>query len=521
MRKRSGRVSAAWVGGAVFSLLAAFGRQIERWGRSDPPRALLLAAALFVPASLLLGRLFRIRLPEREGARPFSARRAFLFMLLCWTPSFLVHFPGSFAYDVPFQLEQTASGLYSTHHPLAHTLLLGGCVRLGRAFGNVNAGAALYTVLQMALLAGCFSLCCASLRRQAGPRAARIAAAAFALYPFHMLMAVNATKDTLFSGCFALTLALLREALTGDPGAFPPGRRAALFAVAALSVLLRNNFAWALGVYLLFLLAARRFRACALLALALSCAVGAGQIMAFALRAVPGDPREMLSWPIQQMARVSCLERERLDDGEKALIDAVLPGMAWKRYDPTVSDPVKFEFRTDRLKEAPGRYAALCLSLAKKCPGCSLDAVLALTHAYLYPYGRYGVSGAYLQTGVTEAVYSGWTEEETIRDASLFPAARRAVAWRFGAQGAMQFPVVGFFFNLGVITWCMLFFALRSFAEGRPGEGLSALLPLLLLGTFLLGPVMAGRYAYAFVSALPVMWTRARTPRERTGNDEA
>ena len=50
---------------------------------------------------------------------------------------------------MPFQLEQVFTGRYSAHHPLLHTLLLGGCVRLGQALGSINLGAALYTVLQM------------------------------------------------------------------------------------------------------------------------------------------------------------------------------------------------------------------------------------------------------------------------------------------------------------------------------------------------------------------------------------
>ena len=36
----------------------------------------------------------------------------------------------------------------------------------------------------------------------------------------------------------------------------------------------------------------------------------------------------------------------------------------------------------------------------------------------------------------------------------------------------------------------------------------TALLPVLLWGTFLLGPVMAGRYIYPFVCALPVLAAR-------------
>ena len=68
----------------------------------------------------------------------------------------------------------------------------------------------------------------------------------------------------------------------------------------------------------------------------------------------------------------------------------------------------------------------------------------------------------------------------------------------------MQVPVLGLLFNMGLINWALLFFVLRSLGKGRKGEALAGALPLLLLGTFLLGPVMAGRYIYPFVCSLPV-----------------
>ncbi|MCR4706500.1 MAG: DUF6020 family protein [Clostridiales bacterium] len=501
---------AALAGGALYALLAAFGFQAEHYGESFPLPALLAASLLFPLFALLLDRLFR-REEDRAlsvGGKPFSARRVFLLIFLCRLPAFAVLYPGSFAYDVPFQLEQIATGAYSTHHPLVHTLLLGSCVQLGRLFGNVNLGAALYTVLQVLLLSLLNALCCGSLFRQAGSRAARGAALFFALYPVHLLMAVNATKDVLFSGCFALALTLLREWLCG--GALPEKRRALLFIATAGAVLLRNNMAYALFAFLLCLLAAKRRRVAAFMACALAAGFLFSQGLAAFLHAVPGDLRETLSWPIQQLARISVREREKLTEEEKGLIDGILPQMAWKNYDPTVSDPVKFEFRTEKFKEDPGKYAKLCLGLLARCPKCSLDAVLMLTHAYLYPYRTYGVSGRYLQTGVTDVIYTGWKEEETITDESPFPALRNAIDWRFGAQGAMQIPVVGWFFNLGLLMWLTVYAVLRAFAVGKPGEGLAGLWPLLLLGSFLPGPVMAGRYAYAFFSALPVLLARVR-----------
>ena len=63
---------------------------------------------------------------------------------------------------------------------------------------------------------------------------------------------------------------------------------------------------------------------------------------------------------------------------------------------------------------------------------------------------------------------------------------------------------------MGVIVWAMLFFVLREMHAGRWGRFAVALLPVLLWGTFLLGPVMAGRYIYPFICCLPVLASRPR-----------
>ncbi len=511
MEGRGRRRCTALLGGAMFSLLAALGFQAEHAPSVSIERALLVALALTLPVAWLLGAAWRAM--ESRKAAPdtgaFSAKRAFGFILACYVPMLLITFPGSFAYDVPFQLEQVFTGRYSTHHPLLHTLLLGGCVKLGHALGNINLGAALYTLIQMTALAACFAACCASIARQSGARAARWSAAFFALYPLHMMMAVNATKDVLFSGLFALTLALSREMLHGGL----TRRRGACLALACAGmILLRNNALYAVAVWLAFLLAIGRRRAlrlacAALAAILLSTALGGA--LQRATGAGEGDLCEMLSWPIQQMARARNLHGDRLTQQEKDAIDALMPGDSWALYDETISDPVKFEFNTPELLRDPAGYAGAYLSIGRKCPQAYIDALLKHTYSFLYPYSEYGVSGYYLQMGVGDQFYD-WCDFERISSQSLAPRVLASLSWRFGARGAMQIPVVGWLFNMGVIVWAMLFFALREAYAGRWRAFAAALLPVLLWGTFLLGPVMAGRYIYPFVCALPVLASRVK-----------
>ena len=176
LRRLCGRKKAACLlGGGMYALFAAFGWQAEHNGGCNPVLALGIAAVLLLPAAEILAWLFEKSEAGKRSCdeKPFRTGRAYAFILACYVPMLLITFPGSFAYDVPYQLRQVVTGQYSTHHPLLHTLLLGGLLQLGRHLGDINIGAALYTGLQMVLLAGCFALTCASVARQCGARVGR------------------------------------------------------------------------------------------------------------------------------------------------------------------------------------------------------------------------------------------------------------------------------------------------------------------------------------------------------------
>ena len=282
LKKLHGRkLAVCLLGGAMYALFSAFGWQAEHGGVIWAGGALLVAALLVWPIAALLAVLLErgyTRALRRE--KTFHAGRAFAFILACYVPMFCVAFPGSFAYDVPYQLRQVVTGAYSTHHPLLHTLVLGGLLQLGRALGDINLGAALYTALQMALLAGCFALTCGSIARQSGARAAKRTTVFFALYPLNMVMAVNATKDVLFGGFFALTLAFLNE-MQEKPSR---GLTLKIAVCGALAVMLRNNMAYAALVWLALLTIGlrKREKSAALAVLLAGCAPAEGAAAATA-----------------------------------------------------------------------------------------------------------------------------------------------------------------------------------------------------------------------------------------------
>ena len=81
--------------------------------------------------------------------------------------------------------------------------------------------------------------------------------------------------------------------------------------------------------------------------------------------------------------------------------------------------------------------------------------------------------------------------------------------WRLTAVLALAPMTLAFAYLI-----VMLFFVFREIYWGRWKRFGAALLPVLLWGTYLLGPVMAGRYIYPFVCVLPVLAARPERKKE-------
>ncbi len=121
-------------------------------------------------------------------------------------PAFLGGFPGIFAADAPNQVGWTFSGWLTAHHPLVHTGLLCGIFTVVRNLGGSdNLAAAVYSLLQMAVMAGIFTAISRFLRKEHAPVWLQIGTVVYlCLFPFHGMMAVYTTKDTVFAGIFVL-----------------------------------------------------------------------------------------------------------------------------------------------------------------------------------------------------------------------------------------------------------------------------------------------------------------------------
>ena len=90
-----------------------------------------------------------------------------IIMLICWLPYIISFYPAILSPDPSNQIKQFFNikthynesvilldddVLITNHHPVFHTVLLGGCVKIGKMFGSDNLGLFIYSVIQISIL---------------------------------------------------------------------------------------------------------------------------------------------------------------------------------------------------------------------------------------------------------------------------------------------------------------------------------------------------------------------------------
>ena len=239
--------------GLLFGVLNAFGGLLfayDSWAMLASPATLALtllrSAGQAVPMASLLawvdaglrgGALYRpgtlddapvpaaLR-PLRRWALRHETAAYMLMLALCWSPYLIAFYPGTVCWDLGEMVAQFfGQRPMDTWHPVFLTWVIGGCVWLGRLVGSDNLGAALYTLIQTALMAFALSGVLRLMRALRLNRAARLAAAAFfALLPIWGGYAQFISKDTLYTSAlllFALCLIRLVLAREGRPSDLP------------------------------------------------------------------------------------------------------------------------------------------------------------------------------------------------------------------------------------------------------------------------------------------------------------
>jgi len=529
---------------ALFSFFMVFGRSFARYdsweGVLGSRKAALLssvqALAWFVVFFFLVSAIFRFldrctvrqrptvsgapKLQEKHPsfpARTFSAYQSLLWdkpffiafstLMIINLPYMILSYPGIFMGDTNEQMWQILPNdpSLNSHHPLAHTMLLGVFVKLGLLLHNENLGVFLFCLVQSVLfcLAESFSLGTLAKLQVNG----KIIAGFLVYYAVHPAISAYLflmSKDIYFTIFFLLFYVLLYLIFFSGR----PARKSQyfLFGVSIIGMVwFRNEGKYIVCITFLFILFRKKTRRKALagLAMGIAAALIMEKIICPALDVTPGQKSEMLSIPFQQTARYLRDAGDDVTEEEQQAIDNVLAYQELaERYDPNISDPVKGTYKKD--DSALGDYFKAWFSMFLKHPGIYLQATMNNYYQYFYPGSR--IEKLYSYEHSTECM--DWVNTD-LQTSYAYPQALDSLRTNFEAlrESVFALPVLRLLKTPAVYTWIALLLLCYSIANGC-FQGFLFCLPMVThILVMIAGPTNGyyGRYEHPMFVYLPMV----------------
>ncbi len=197
------------------------------------------------------------------------------------------------------------------------------------------------------------------------------------------------------------------------------------------------------------------------------------RLLAQATDAQQGDKREMLSVPIQQLARtmiyhggVGVLEEDddTKEEQDKKQINDFILDEAYREYRPDIADPVKGHTYTYVVRYRMGEFLKTYLHLLIRYPGDYVNAALAVNLGYYYLGDQ---SHAHINENGTEQglgyIQTRWVEAE-LADYGIYKDSRweglhQLLEAYADSNGYLYTPVLNLLMIPGIWLWIYLFLA--------------------------------------------------------------
>ncbi len=437
-------------------------------------------------------------------------------------------YPGFYNYDGGAQLVQVmyAEVPYNTHHPLLHTLIVGGIITLGYHLysADLTFGVFLYCFFQICVCAVGFGYSVRFVCRYARTKILAVLTFVFyAICPPIVMFSISTTKDTLCGVALLAAVLKLYEIyrMNREKPVIPKREWIAAAVLLTLSCLLRNNIVYAV-MAMAVLSAVFKKRAvkrqwCLFVSVIVLYGMINGGLMK-ALDATPGSVTEALSVPFQQFARLyvekgeSAFSREE----QELLYAAIEPSML-ETYDPMIADSIKYAFwrHLGALTENKWEYLSFWARKGIQYPRIYLDSFLDNTYQAWYPGTLLKDKKGYRYFDITD-----WQEEY---GTPYFPWLYDFYRSIYLDASYRRYPVIRLFFSIGAMLWAALITWFYGLWKKDGTICWTLLLVLLVCFTFFGGPVSDLRYYlilfYLFPVCLAFLLSPSCTPDERIGTE--
>ncbi len=418
-----------------------------------------------------------------------------------------VFWPGVVNDDVMVQIGMAVDGnINSAHHPVAHTLFLGTCVKIGVAvFGSDSVGVAVAAMVQILAQSALFSAVVSYLSRLNLPVYWRLGVFLYyGFFPAFSRYASTLVKDVWLAMWVLVFVLIVFDIVKNRADFFKKPLCVAMLFVSVFGLILAKNT----GIYLVILTALMlliflkgvRVHALAMLVVAIcfNFILTGPVYSAFGIQG--SSVREMLSVPMLQIGRTVLVAGDDIPEEEQLIINEILPYDDLPvLYDYMISDPIKSTMNEEVFLENPGRYIAMWARLGMQYPSSYVWAFFEHTHGYWYP----DISGG---------LYMVWTYNTyTLVDGDVVMVQgientplQQALVDNIGVE--RNLPGIGMLYNPSFNFWILAFLCTYILYKKR----YTALIPYSILFivwlTCITSPLFGEfRYAYPAIICVPVM----------------
>lgn len=435
-----------------------------------------------------------------------------VFLLICgiiillWIPVLLAYYPGIFDYDVHTQLSYVEKNSYSTHHPLIHTAILGFFYNIGIMIGNNNIGVLLYTVIQLIILASIISYAIMYLwKKGINKKILYVIVAFYAIFPLNSIMSISITKDVYFSGLvLAFFIAMLK--LRDEGWNFNLKNYTFFVCTTVLMLLFRTNASYALIISIIGIvfLGVRKYKNI-LIAIILSLILF--YLAEFGLEikynAYTKNEKDMLSIPLQQLARVGSIYRDDITEEE---IKEIRYYVSPQKYNQYLSDPIKNSTDISKIRKDYKAFFSTWFKYLQKFPTVYIESFLYntkgfwdindITHSEIYGINVEKRTG-YLLTGTKEGYGVTHISYNNFLD-MLYEKL-------FTENNYQKIPIVSLLFSPATYMWIYLIYLMFAIYKKDKNSIMVDLFFGGMFVTFLVGPTCLIRYVYPLVICAPIL----------------
>lgn len=475
-----------------------------------------------------------IKLPVTpSGAVKYVDVLTCCFMLLCWLPVLLAVYPGFFVYDAQEEWLQVASRNFTTHHPLVHVLMLGGIVcAVHKITDSYNLGIACYMIVQMVIVSSCFTWLLIFMRRRKVAKGVRIVSLLyFAFFPVIVMFTLCSAKDTLFTSALLMLVVSLIDLGSDGAAFFASRKKMCFFVLSALAMMLfRKNGVYAFAVMAVVLLfyvnkcfyggkifgdlrslkkaGEKQYlrKMLFLLTVIFASYFLINSVLILALHAKNEENQEILTVPIQQLARTYKFNPEVFEQDDVEALHEVLPEEALVLYNPKLSDPVKVHFQNQVYDANRSRYAKLWLKIGLKKPLSYVNAWLMNSYGFWYPdtvIDVYSGNQVFTFTYADSSYFGYEVEEPGYRDSKIpwLDQAYRKLSLEISQE---KVPIYSMLYSPGGIFWGIAFVFAYMLYRKKYHIVVPYLMILIVWLTVILGPTYLPRYVLIFWFGMPL-----------------